>query len=96
MEKGLEIYDNSNLKIKTSELNKVLLDVIKSRPPYSSRGNEIKINYITQLPNKNNVFLFFANRPNDISDEYKRFIKNKIYENFNFSGVPISVIFREK
>ena len=96
VEKGLEIYDNSNLKIKTSELNKVLLDVIKSRPPYSSRGNEIKINYITQLPNKNNVFLFFANRPNDISDEYKRFIKNKIYENFNFSGVPISVIFREK
>ena len=96
VDKALQVYNNSKLKIKTSELNRILFGIIKSRPPYSHSGNEIKINYITQVPNKSNIFLFFTNRPKDISDEYRKFLKNKIYENFNFSGVPISIVFREK
>ena len=96
IEKGLEIYENKNKKIKTSELNDKLLPIINSNPPSSSRGREIKIKYITQLPTDNVIFAFFCNRPDDINNNYKTFLKNKIYELFNFSGVPIQLIFRSK
>ena len=96
IEKGLEIYENKNKKIKTSELNDKLLPIINSNPPSSSRGREIKIKYITQLPTDNVIFAFFCNRPDDINNNYKTFLKNKIYELFNFSGIPIQLIFRSK
>lgn len=95
VEKGFDIYNNSKIRIKTSELNNVLLPIIHNRPPYSKRGNEIKIKYITQLQNKNVTFMFFSNRPDEIEDDYKKFLKNKIYENFRFSGVPISLVFKK-
>ena len=96
VEKGLEIYENKNKKIKTSELNDKLLPIINSNPPSSSRGREIKIKYITQLPTDNVIFAFFCNRPDDINNNYKTFLKNKIYELFNFTGIPIQLIFRSK
>ena len=96
VEKGLEIYENKNKKIKTSELNDKLLPIITSNPPSSSRGREIKIKYITQLPTENIIFAFFCNRPDDINSNYRTFLKNKIYELFDFTGIPIQLIFRSK
>ena len=96
VEKGLEIYENKHKKIKTSDLNDMLLPIISSNPPSSSRGREIKIKYITQLPTDNIIISFFCNRPDDINSNYKIFLKNKIYELYNFSGVPIQLVFRSK
>ena len=96
VEKGLEIYENKNKKIKTSDLNDKLLPIISSNPPSSSRGREIKIKYITQLPTDNVIISFFCNRPDDINSNYKTFLRNKIYELYDFSGIPIQLVFRSK
>ena len=96
IETTLEIYDNRKQKISTSKLNNILLPLIEKFPPPATKGKYIRIKYITQLPTNNPTFAFFCNLPQYIKEPYRRFLTNKIRENFNFSGVPISIVLRKK
>lgn len=96
MEKGLEVYDNRMKKISTSKLNDILLPEIERYPPPMTRGHNVKIKFITQLPVAVPSFAFFANYPDAIKDAYKNFLENKIRSHFNFTGVPIRIFFRKK
>ena len=69
---------------------------IQKTPPPANKGKYIKIKYCTQLPTYAPSFAFFANLPQYIKEPYKRFLENKLRENFNFSGVPIQIFFRKK
>ncbi|MBS4061619.1 MAG: ribosome biogenesis GTPase Der, partial [Bacteroidetes bacterium] len=91
------VYENRKRQIPTSKLNEVLLPIIEAMPPpTASRGKYIKIKYITQVKIATPHFVFFCNFPDDVKESYKRFLENKIRENFNFSGVPIQIHFRQK
>lgn len=96
VEAALEVYENRNRKVKTSELNELLLDVIEKSPPPSHRGKFIKIKYITQLPLAYPAFIFFCNFPTHIKENYKYFLENQLRKNYNFTGVTISIFFRKK
>ncbi|HRO42474.1 MAG TPA: ribosome biogenesis GTPase Der [Flavipsychrobacter sp.] len=96
MEKGVEVYENRQKKISTSKLNDILLPEIERYPPPMSRGHNIKIKFITQLPVVVPSFAFFANYPEAIKEPYRNFLENKIREYFNYSGVPVRVFFRKK
>lgn len=96
IEEAKNIYDERNKRIKTSELNEILLNEIKSTPPPSDQGKEIKINYITQLKAGPPVFAFFVNDPDGIADNYRRFLEKKVRERFGFKGVPIELVFKKK
>jgi GTP-binding protein len=91
-----DIFSNMKKRIVTRELNDVMLKVIEKTPPPSYRGNMIKIKYITQLHAKNPTFAFFCNHPKYLPDNYKNFLKNKLRESFDFKGVLINLIFKEK
>ncbi len=96
VETALEVYDNRQRKIKTSKLNEVMLEAIERYPPPAHRGRYVKIKYVTQLPTYFPAFAFFCNNPKHVKDNYKNYLENKLRENFNFSGVPVSVFFRQK
>jgi GTP-binding protein len=64
--------------------------------PPSHRGREVSIKYVTQLPIAYPAFAFYCNHPQYINDSYKNYLENKIRENFDFTGVPISIFFRKK
>ncbi|MCC6384526.1 MAG: ribosome biogenesis GTPase Der [Bacteroidia bacterium] len=96
LETAVRVYANRKQKISTSQLNKVLLPLIAATPPPSIKGKTISIKYITQLTGRYPKFAFFANLPQYIKEPYRRFIENKMREHFNFSGVPISLIFKSK
>lgn len=96
MEKGLEVYDNRSRKIPTSKLNDILLPEIERYPPPMSRGHNIKIKFITQLPVVVPSFAFFSNYPDAIKDPYRNFLENKMRSHFNYSGVPVRIFFRKK
>lgn len=90
------IFTERKKRIPTNTLNKVLLREIQSSPPSSKSGKEIKINYITQVKTEPPTFSFFANEPEMIEDNYKRFLERKLRDHFGFEGVPISFYFRRK
>ena len=96
LEIAIEVYNNRGQKISTSKLNNIMLPFIEKNPPPALKGKYIRIKYCTQLPVATPTFAFFANLPQYIKDPYKRFIENKLRENFDFSGVPIQIYFRKK
>ena len=96
IETAVEVYKNRSKRIKTSKLNEILLPIIEKNPPPATKGKYVKIKYIMQLPTPQPQFAFFCNLPQYVKDPYKRFLENKLRENFNFHGVPISVYMRKK
>ncbi|KIO77922.1 GTP-binding protein Der [Pedobacter lusitanus] len=96
IEVALETFQNRGKKIPTSKLNDVMLPIIEKYPPPALKGKYIKVKYVTQINATSPMFAFFCNLPQYIKEPYKRFIENKLRENFDFSGVPIQIYFRQK
>ena len=96
IETAVAVYNNRTKRIPTHKLNEVMLPIIENYPPPAIKGKYIKIKFCTQLPTPMPQFAFFANLPQYVKDPYRRFIENKLRENFDFNGVPIDVYFRQK
>ena len=96
VETAVEVYENRKKRIKTSKLNEIMLPIIENTPPPALKGKYIKIKYCTQLPTVTQQFAFFCNLPQYVKEPYKRFIENQLRKNFDFTGVPIEVYFRQK
>ena len=96
IETAVEVYKNRTKKIKTSKLNEVLLPIIENYPPPAYKGKFVKIKYIMQLPTPQPQFAFFCNLPQYVREPYKRYLENKLREEFDFNGVPVSVYMRKK
>lgn len=96
LETAVEVFENRKYRITTSKFNEVMLPIIENNPPPAVKGKYIKIKFCMQLPTHTPQFVFFANLPQYIKDPYKRYIENKLRENYNFSGVPIEIFFRQK
>ena len=92
----MKVYENRRREIPTSQLNEVMLPLIESTPPPALKGKHIKIKYITQIPSAYPTFAFFCNFPQYIKDPYRRFIENRMRENFELSGAPVKIYFRKK
>lgn len=96
IETAVEVYKNKTRRISTSKLNDVMLPIIQSTPPPAQKGKYVKIKFCTQLPTPTPQFAFFANLPQYVKEPYRRFVENKLRQNFDFNGVPVQVYFRKK
>ena len=97
LETAKQVYLNRKARVGTSKLNEVMLPLIEAYPPPSTKGKYIKIKYFTQLPNTQiPSFVFYANLPQYVKENYRRFLENKIRENWNMHGCPINVFIRQK
>ncbi len=96
MELALEIFEKRKTRIRTSELNEIMLKAIENFHPPAHRGKFIKIKYVSQLPTRTPSFAFFCNYPDFVNSSYRNYLENQLRKNFDFCGVPISIHFREK
>jgi GTP-binding protein len=96
IETAVQVYHNKTKKIPTSQLNEVMLREIEAHQPPSVKGKMVRIKYVTQLPTHNPVFAFFCNLPQYVKESYTRYLENRLREHFDFTGVPIGIIFRKK
>ena len=97
LETAKQVYLNRKVKIGTSKLNEVMLPIVEATPPPSIKGKYIKIKYVSQVPDTQiPTFIFYANLPQYIKEPYKRFLENKIRENWTLTGSPINVFVRQK
>ncbi|MEQ9263229.1 MAG: ribosome biogenesis GTPase Der [Owenweeksia sp.] len=96
VEEAMKVYERRNSRVSTSKLNDVMLPIIESNPPPSIKGKYIKIKFCTQLPTVTPSFAFFANLPQYVKEPYKRFLENKLRDQFDFNGVPIQIYLRKK
>ncbi|WP_298246694.1 ribosome biogenesis GTPase Der [uncultured Christiangramia sp.] len=96
IETAVKVFENRSKKIKTRLLNDIMLAIIEKNPPPAYKGKYVKIKFCTQLPTPHPQFAFFCNLPQYVRDPYKRFLENKLRQEFDFQGVPISIFFRKK
>ncbi|MBP3671819.1 MAG: ribosome biogenesis GTPase Der [Bacteroidaceae bacterium] len=97
LETAVEVYKNRKRLVPTSKLNEVMLAAIEAYPPPATKGKYIKIKYITMLKEAQiPSFIFFCNLPQWVKDPYKRYLENKIRENWCYTGTPINIFMREK
>ncbi|RZT91127.1 GTP-binding protein [Ancylomarina subtilis] len=96
LESAIMVYENRVRKIKTSELNKVMLKAIENFRPPAVKGKFIQIKYVSQLPTFAPSFAFYCNLPQYIKDSYRRYLENQIRDNWDFTGVPIQIFVRKK
>ncbi|MDL2231659.1 ribosome biogenesis GTPase Der [Porphyromonadaceae bacterium OttesenSCG-928-L07] len=96
LEAAIQVYEYRTQKLKTSELNRVMLEAIENYSPPMTKGKTVKIKYVTQLPTHAPAFAFYCNLPQYVSESYKRYLENKIREHWNFTGVPIQIFMRKK
>ena len=97
LETAKQVYENRQRRVSTAKLNETMLPIIENYPPPAWKGKYIKIKYVTQLPAGSiPSFVFFCNLPQWVKDPYKRFLENKIRDNWDFTGTPINIFIREK
>ncbi|MBQ8553058.1 MAG: ribosome biogenesis GTPase Der [Alistipes sp.] len=96
LQQAIRVYNSRKRRIPTSELNDYILPIIEDYPPASTKGKYIRIKYATQLPTPTPQFAFFVNLPQYIKESYRRYLENKIRAEWDFSGVPIQIYFRQK
>lgn len=97
LEEAIKVNENRKRRISTSELNEFLERALDNYPPPATKGKLIHIKYVTQLPNQAcPTFIFFSNSPQFIKDPYKRYLENRLREEFNFRGSPIRIYMRQK
>lgn len=97
LETAKDVYLSRKMRIGTTKLNEVMLPLIEAYPPPSIKGKYIKIKYCSQLPNTQiPSFVFYANLPQYIKEPYRRFLENKIRENWTLTGSPINIFIRQK
>lgn len=91
------VYKNRKARVGTTKLNAVMLPLIEAFPPPSIKGKYVKIKYCAQLPDTQiPSFVFYANLPQYVKEPYRRFLENKIRENWSMHGCPINVFIRQK
>ena len=92
-----EIEKERKKKIPTKVLNDTLLpEILRTPPPSTPTGKEVKIKYITQVGSKYPIFLFFANEVKYVPDSYRRFLEKLVRKHFGFDGVAITISLKNK
>lgn len=96
LELAMQVYNNRKQRVATARLNQFLQEAVENNKPPAYKGKLVKIKYLTQLPTPTPQFVFFCNLPQYIRDPYKRYLENRLREQFDFHGVPIRLYFRAK
>ncbi|MBX9784656.1 MAG: ribosome biogenesis GTPase Der [Chitinophagaceae bacterium] len=96
IEAALQVVENKERKISTSDLNEAVQKAINAYHPPVVRGVPVSIKYATQLPTPVPSFAFFCNHPDDVKQPYKNYLENQLRLAFNFKGVPMRLFFRKK
>lgn len=92
-----EIYKNRSKRIRTSELNKWLLEATSHLPPKGINNRNPKLNYITQeIDNEIPSFKIFGSNTHYLHFSYRRYLENSFRHVYDFSGTPIKFWFLEK
>jgi GTPase len=94
---ALEIAQERQRRIPTSELNTLLREAVYDHPPTAvHKGAHLRIYYATQPQVAPPVFLFFANNAEEIHWGYERYLENRIRDKYGFTGTPIKLVFRSR
>jgi GTP-binding protein len=96
LESAAKIFNQSQKRIPTNELNTLLNQSVQKHPPPYVRNKQLKFYYATQIDVAPPHIVVFTNYPRDIHFSYHRYLINQIREHCGYKGTPIRLSFRQK
>lgn len=91
-----KVKENIKKEIKTSVLNEVIQDAYQLNIPPSYKGKRLKIYFCSQTGINPPKFTLRVNNKGLVHFSYERYLENKIRENFDFTGTPIVLQFKNR
>ena len=89
-------YENHQKEVKTSLVNSVIEEAVALHEPPSYKGRRLKIYFVNEEATKPPKFVFRVNDKKLVHFSYERYLENKLRENFDFSGTPIILKFKNR
>ena len=90
-----EMFDQYCSRIPTPLVNDFLRKIVDEHPAPLADGHPVKLFYMAQITSRPPTFAISVNKPEGVTDDYKRFITNRMRESFGLQ-VPIRLIMRRK
>lgn len=91
----LAVADRRAARIATHEVNEVVESLLRRRPPPHARGRPVRIKYATQADTRPPTFVLFANMPDEVPTNYRRYVVNAMRDRWDFEGVPLRIRMRK-
>jgi len=91
-----ELFDRSNSRITTAELNKFLGELKEARQPPSRSGKRLNMLYGTQIQTRPPRFRVVVNDPGLMTRDYGYWVENRLRERFELEGVPVEIDFARR
>ena len=89
-------YENFSQTIPTNKLNTWLSGIRETGHTVSNGKAVLRMKYVTQTGTCPPYFTFFVNRPDLVTDNYERFLENRLREGFDLVGTPVKLKFKKK
>ena len=91
-----DVYASGCRRIPTPKLNEFLQRIAEVHPPVSRRNDRIKVKYITQTGILPPLFVLFTHSRFSLAPAYKKFLTNRLSEEFGFIGTPLRIVMRSE
>ena len=92
----ISAYENNRREVKTSLLNNVINDATKLHEAPGYKGKKLKIYFSSQTGICPPKFTFRCNNKGLVHFSYERYLENTIRNNFDFTGTPITLQFKNR
>jgi GTP-binding protein len=95
MPKVFETYDIWNKRVPTPKLNRWLREMETLHPPPLAKGRRIRLRFMTQIKKRPPTFVLSVSQPQELGDDYLRYLTNRLRDDFGLPGVPIRLAMRK-
>lgn len=95
LERAGQVFEHYSARLPTPQLNEFLQAVVDEHPAPLYGGHPVRLFYIAQTGSRPPVFSVTCNKPEGVTDDYKRFIVNRMRESFGLK-VPVRLIAKRK
>jgi GTP-binding protein len=89
---ALQVQEERLARLSTSKINKVLMEAQDAHAAPAHAGRQLKIFYGTQVRSDPPTFMIYVNDPKLMHFTYKRFLENRLREEYGFVGTPIRIV----
>jgi len=90
------VFECFDRRVATAELNRFLERAVVRHTPPQRYHRPVRLHYCTQARVRPPTFVLFSNTPEGIKTPYRRYLANRLRQEFDFEGTPLKLHFRKR
>jgi len=92
----LDVAVEREKRVPTSEVNRVLEELVERAAPPQKPGEEVKLLYASQIGTAPPAFAIVSNRPDEVAESYQRYLVHGFRTAWSFAGSPVRLKFTSR